>query len=206
MNYLVVVPSIVIAVVIVVAWFYWYKHMKGDGTPTGRESARAPAESLEDFVAAYRRGEVSVKFSPAPSAVLPASASAGSASAPASAAALNVAGNPIAKAETFLTGATKVVYLACKSGMRDHHCFAQVRLQSLCTGRLDDSLQSAVVDIVVCNASMAIIAAIDIAVADPAPAEAAKAACLRSLGIRYLRLSPKALPKPEEVRTLLYRM
>jgi hypothetical protein len=29
---------------------------------------------------------------------------------------------------------------------------------------------------------------------------------LRSLGIRYLRLSPKTLPKPEEIRALLYRM
>jgi hypothetical protein len=79
-------------------------------------------------------------------------------------------------------------------------------MQSLCTGKLDTQLAESEISLLVCNAGMSIVAAIDVIGTEPASTDAAKAETLRSLGIRYLRLSPKSLPKPEEIRTLLYRM
>lgn len=112
----------------------------------------------------------------------------------------------LTKRDTFLSGATKLAYYVCRSGLRDHHVFAHVRLQSLCTGKLDARLADAQISLLVCNAGISIVAAIDVIESEAAPADGAKAETLRALGIRYLKLSPKSIPKPEDVRTLLYRM
>jgi len=58
----------------------------------------------------------------------------------------------------------------------------------------------------VCNPAMSVVAAIDVIGPDGRAPDARKADYLRSLGIRYLRLSAKSLPKPEEIQALLYRM
>lgn len=191
----------VIGGLVLVAWYRWNKTVKGDAAPAAK-AGKPQAESLEAFIAAYRRGEVSVGAVQAPPSATPGSVG------PVTAAPAPTlpAAESVGRREVFLSGAPKLVYLACKSGLRDHHCFAYVRLQALCTGKLEPPLQSAEVDLLVCNASLSVVAAIDIVGAAPAAADAAKAECLRGLGIRYLRLSPKSLPKPEEIRTLLYRM
>ena len=210
MNFLGLLLGATIVALVLVVWFKWHKRMTGGGDSPREEKAQA--ESLEAFIAAYRSGNASARASAgsavdAPSPAVP-SATRNIAAAPAGAPA--VAPMPLAEAavkrDAFLTGAAKLVYLTFRSGLRDHHCFAQVRLQSLCTGRLDPGLQSACVDLLVCNASMSIVAAIDIVAAEQAAVDAAKTECLRGLGIRYLRLSPRSLPKPGEIRTLLYRM
>lgn len=203
----------IIGALILVAWFRWRKMVNAEAEMYAVKDAKAAGprgESLEAFISAYRRGETSVKPPAAQAAAAPGPIA--SASAPATAAAsvaslaATRAADSIARREAFLSGAAKLVYLACKSGLRDHHCFAHVRLQSLCAGQLDASLQSAAVEILVCNASMGMVAAIDIAYAEPDAPDAAKAECLRTLGIRYLRLSPTSLPKPGDLKALLYRM
>jgi hypothetical protein len=211
MSFLGLLLGATLGALALVVWFKWHKRMTGgDSAGSGGKQEKAQAESLEAFIAAYRRGDVPANAPAAPAAPArpPGSGTVGAipvANMPAPAMA-PAAAETVAKREAFLTGAGKLVYLACRSGLRDHHCFAQVRLQSLCTGKLDPALQSACVDLLVCNAAMAIVAAIDIAGPEPAASDAAKAECLRSLGIRHLRLSPKSLPKPEDIRTLLYRM
>lgn len=192
-----------IVVIVLAAWYQWHQRIKGgNGGLLSGKSNRPPAEDLEAFIAAYRRGEVN------PAAMAP-TTPAGPAAPPQAAApvpATTAAGvQSPARREAFLSGPARVVYLSCRAGLRDHHCFANVRLQSLCTGQVAPALQSASVDLLVCDAALAIVAAIDIATDAPPLSDAAKAECLRTLGIRHLKLSPKALPRPDELRNLLYR-
>lgn len=212
MNFLGLLLGVTFGALALVVWFKWHKRMTGGDSPgSGGKQDKAQAESLEAFIAAYRRGDGPANAPATPAAPARSPATVAVAAAPLAktnpaAPMAPAAAETVAKREAFLTGAGKVVYLACRSGLRDHHCFAHVRLQSLCTGKLDPVLQSAYVDLLVCNAAMAIVAAIDIAGTEPVASDAAKAECLRGLGIRHLKVSPKALPKPEDIRTLLYRM
>ncbi len=196
MTVLGLVFGAIIGALVLVAWVRWRKMVNAEAemyAPRSGKAAEPRGESLEAFIAAYQRGEVSVR---APAAAPAASPPVAAAAAPAA--------SPAIRREAFLSGAARLLYLACRTSLRDHHCFAHVHLQSLCTGRLEGALQGAAVDILVCNASMNIVAALDIVEA-PATLDTAKAECLRSLGIRHLRLSAKALPKPGELRDLLYR-
>jgi hypothetical protein len=185
----------IIGALVFVFWMRWRKMVDAEAemfAPRSGKTAEPRGESLEAFIAAYQRGEVSIKPQAAAPAVAPPIAAA-------------PAATPAIRREAFLSGAARLLYLACKTSLRDHHCFAHVHLQSLCTGRLEGALQGAAVDILVCDAAMHIVAALDIVDA-PAAADAAKADCLRSLGIRHLRLSAKSLPRPGELRDLIYRV
>jgi hypothetical protein len=192
-----------LAAIALVVWFMWHKRMSGEEfglLPKARD--REERDSLEEFVAAYRRGEVSLKEEASPPHAPAAPAVAATADPPPE---RREPALP-ARRDPFLSGATKLAYYVCKSGLRDHHVFAHVRMQSLCSGKLDPQLAESEISLLVCNAGLSIIAAIDVIGSEPASTDAAKAETLRSLGIRYLRLSAKSLPRPEEIGTLLYRM
>jgi hypothetical protein len=184
-----------------VLWIRAYKSIKGDATGGSFGSSSSAEgkkpESLEAFIAAYRRGEVKVD-SARPSAPTAAAAT-DSAMAPPPPAA--------AKREPFLSGQVKLGYYLCKSGLRDHHVFVHVQIGTLySSGAPDPAISRATVDLLVCNAQLSAVAAIDLIVPGTPQPDPAKSDSLKSLGIRYLRLSTKSLPKPEELHTLLYRM
>ena len=205
MSYFGLIVGGMIAAIALVIWYQWHKSMTSGeepGLPAKKSRNRDENDSLEDFVAAYRRGDVSLRQDASPVSAAAAPALIASAPAPGE----RTESVLPARRDTFLSGATKLAYYVCKSGLRDHHVFAHVRLQSLCTGKLDARLADAQISLLVCNAGMSIVAAIDVIESEAAPADGAKAETLRSLGIRYLKLSPKSLPKPEDIRTLLYRM
>ena len=206
MNLLGAILGGIIAAAAVVAWFKWRKSTFGDDAPglfSRKTKERNQGESLESFVAAYRRGEVSLKEDSKAPAATPAAL--GTAPMPQTPVAQPESGHA-GRREPFLSGAIKLAYYVCKSGLRDHHIFAHVPLQALSTGKLDAQLAGAEISLLVCNAGMSIVAAIDVAGPEAPAGDAAKAECLRSLGIRYLKLSPKSLPKPGDIRTLIYRM
>lgn len=197
MTYLGVLAALVIGGI---ALFVWYKlHqsiVQSDrlDSPSSRKSRGGGNNSLEEFIAAYRRGEVA-----ADGAVATAQTAAATADAPA-------ASVPVRR-DHFLSGAVKLAFFLCKSGLKDHHVFAHVQLATLsATGVSDAALARASIDLLVCNAEMSAVAAIDVIGPEVHAPDATKADYLRSLGIRYLRLSAKTLPKPEEIQVLLYRM
>ena len=205
MSYFGAILGAIVVMAAIAAWFKWRESLLGDDAPglfSRKPKERSQAESLEDFVAAYRRGEVSLSEPSRP--VQAASAVAIPAAPPAAQA--KPEPEAVGRREAFLSGATKLAYYVCKSGLRDHHVFAHVQLQALCTGKLDAQLAGAEISLLVCNAGMSIVAAIDVTGPEAPAGDGAKADCLRTLGIRYLKLSPKSLPKPEDIRTLLYRM
>jgi len=192
--------GLLVLVVVFVLWLRTYKSIRGDEGPLFSMGKRKPPKenkSLEEFIAAYKRGEapvgnsapVAAKPSPTPLAA-PATAQTG----------------PV-KREAFVSGATKLAYLACKTGLRDHHIFAHVPLSALSTGgAIDPALARTNVDLLICNAAMSAVAAIDLIDAVNGAANAAKSDHLKALGIRYLRMSAKSLPRPDELHALLYKM
>lgn len=206
MSYFGAILGGIVVVAAIAAWFKWRKSLLGDDAPglfSRKPKERSQAESLEDFVAAYRRGDVSLNE---PSRPVQAASAVAISAAPSTAAQARPEPASVDRREAFLSGATKLAYYVCKAGLRDHHVFAHVQLQALCTGKLDAQLAGAEISLLVCNAGMSIIAAIDVTGPEAPVGDTAKADCLRTLGIRYLKLSPKSLPKPEDIRTLLYRM
>jgi hypothetical protein len=198
---------LVLAVVFVL-WFRAYRSIKGDGGPLFSNGSGKPGKennSIEEFIAAYKRGEVAVGNS-APAAVNVAAKVAANSS-PLPLAAPAAAQTAPAKRDAFVSGSTKVAYLACKTGLRDHHIFAHVQLSALSAGgAIDPALARAGVDLLICNSSMSAVAAIDLIDAGNAPVDAAKSAYLKALDIRYLRLTAKSLPRPDELHALLYKM
>jgi hypothetical protein len=202
-----------VLVAVFVVWFRAYKSIKGDDGPLfsmGNRESRKEKNSLDDFIAAYKRGEVAVAGSTPVSAKAEPKAAAGQFSPQPSA---PVPGPAIpVKRDAFVSGATKLAYLACKAGLRDHHIFAHVPLSALSTGSVTDPvLVHAEVDLLICNARMSAVAAIDMIDATPnvgagATVDAAKSEYLMALDIRYLRLSAKSLPRPAELHALLYKM
>jgi hypothetical protein len=190
--------GLLVLAVVFVLWLRTYKSIKGDDGPLfsmGNRKPRKENNSLDEFLAAYKRGEVAVgnsalvaaKPSPSPTPLAPAAAL----TAP-------------AKRDTFISGSIKLAYLACKTGLRDHHIFAHVPLSALSTGGAIDPALA--VDLLICNAAMSAVAAIDLIDAGSGAANAAKSDYLKALGIRYLRMSAKSLPRPDELHALLYKM
>jgi hypothetical protein len=187
-----------------VFWIRAYKSIKDEASgglsgSSGSGKTDKP-ESLEAFIAAYRRGEVKAQPANPPT---PAATASAAQIAPQAAPEAPVP----AKREPFLSGQVKLGYYLCKSGLRDHHVFVHVQVGTLYSaGTPDPELSRATVDLLVCNAQLSAVAAIDLVVPGAAQPHPAKSDSLRSLGIRYLRLSTKSLPKPEELHALLYRM
>ncbi len=195
--------GLVILAVVFVLWLRTYKSLKGDDGPLFSMDKRKPRKennSLDEFIASYKRGEVPKVDSPP----IPVNAAAKLSSLPTL---LNVpAAAPTApvKREAFVSGSTKLAYLVCKTGLRDHHIFAHVPLTALATGGAIDPALA--VDLLICNAAMAAVAAIDLIDTKNGAANAAKTEYLKALDIRYLRLSAKSLPRPGELHALLYKM
>jgi hypothetical protein len=212
MDVLGLIAGTLISAIALYLWYRFHRSItKGEefslwparDAPKGEESN----EAIEAFVAAYRSGNAGLPAATAiadteqsvrpalPSVALPAS----SPESPRPSSATPVQG------EAFLSGAIKVAYLVVKAGLRDHHVFAHVAMAKLPgAGQSDPAVAQAQLDLLVCNAEMKPVAAIDIIGPDAGPADAARLAQLRALGIRYLRLSVKSLPKPDAVRALLY--
>src|SRR5258708_28990189 len=95
----------------------------------GKRKSEKENNSLDEFIAAYKRGDVTVGNNATPAAqAVP------------------------AKREAFVSGPTKLAYLACKTGLRDHHIFAHVQLSALSTGTtIDPTLARGGVDLLTCN-------------------------------------------------------
>ena len=207
MNIVGAVFGLLVLVVVLVLWFRAYRDIKGDDASLlspARRKQRKQNDSLEEFIAAYRRGEVAVGASAAAAptaAQAQALSSAYTGGAPAAQSATRTPG------EAFLSGPAKLAYLACKTGLRDHHIFARVQLSALDTGAtLDASLARTSIDLLICNPALAPVAAADLADSTGDSAHAQKLAFLKGLGIRYLQLSDKSLPRPEEWHGLLYKL
>jgi hypothetical protein len=109
-----------------------------------------------------------------------------------------------------------VLYYLLKNGLPNHEVMPQVGLASVLEVSAEivgsereqrlNGLIRHTVDFVVCNKALQPVAVIDLPLQEPValtPAQDFKTRSLAEAGIRYLRLSRKALPKREAVRALV---
>lgn len=200
MAYIGVLAALVMGGIALFVWYKLYQRIvESDRLDprSSRKSRDGSNNSLEEFVAAYRSGAVVIDGAVATAKT--------AAAAPVTPVAATITA-PVGR-DHFLSGAVKLAFFLCKSGLKDHHVFAHVHLATLsATGISDGALANARIDLLVCNSEMSAVAAVDVISPEGQAPDTAKAEYLRSLGVRYLRLSAKALPKPGEIRALLYRM
>ncbi len=193
--------GIILLVGIVVGWYWLFRSIKEGGETGPRRGAknldRESSAELEAFIAAYRSGKLSSSElkTPAtqPAAALPGMSTPQPAVASAKAAASDPAPAPLLRPEV------KLAYLTLRAGLRDHHVFPNIRLSDMGRGAANGK-----VDLLVCDAGFRLIAAIDV-FGSEARSDADKTSFLREAGIRYLKLSVGSMPKPADVRTLIYR-
>jgi hypothetical protein len=99
----------------------------------------------------------------------------------------------------YLRPEVKLAYLTFRSGLRDHHIFVNALLRDLGYG----TAVVGKVDLLVCDSSFNFVALVDVYTDEPVK-DMAKSAFLSRTGVKHLSLSTKAMPKPGELRELIY--
>jgi len=102
-------------------------------------------------------------------------------------------------AAAYLRPEVKLAYLTFRSGLRDHHIFANALLRDLGYG----TAVVGKVDLLVCDSSFKFVALVDVYTDEPVK-DIPKSVFLSRTGVKHLSLSSKAMPKPGELRQLIY--
>jgi len=188
------------------------RRLRGDsaGAPLAKGQRKEPTvarEELEALIASSRREKPQ-----APDTGGTARAAAMRSAAAAASAAPRRASAPSKLPNKFLNGPAKVVFLALRAALPDHHVFPYARLADAVrpvgqplTPQGRAQFAQARVDFVVCNKELTVVAMLDITdgtrVDDPLKRQLEPQ--LSATGVRYLRLAPDALPKPTQIRALV---
>ena len=116
--------------------------------------------------------------------------------------------------ERLLSQPEKLIYLLLKAGLPDHEILSKVTLTAAIdapgTGYDREQqlrrLSRQVLDFVVCDKGMKIVAAVQLAAVGPDAviAQRIRSECLKSAGIRLVTIEPGALPKRSEVRAFVF--
>lgn len=124
-----------------------------------------------------------------------------------------VGATAISARERFLGQRETLLYYLLRTGLTDHEIFANVALASVIEAPPGASereqhlrrLAPYLLDYVVCDKSMRVVAVIDIdsASAGAAAAQQVKAELLKQAGIRLVRINPAAAPRREQLRGLV---
>jgi len=204
------------------------RRIKGDsggslfsGGEGGKKKASSDASELEQFVAAYRREKMlagnhsatSGSAAAAPSSTpgtQSTSVTPGTSGTPATAPAVQT---PVKVREVFLAGPAKILFLVLRAGLPDHHIFAHTRLADVLqlsgqptTPQARAHFAQGRIDFVVCNKNLSIVALIDLV--DGARSDDALKRALEPQfatgGVRYMRVASNAIPKPVDVRQMVY--
>ena len=196
MNLFLGIIGVIVLCGLLVVWFLYFRRIQEDAgmldsPKKDKKKKGAGVNDLEQFIAAYRSGQVTADDLKQPAPAQPALQQAAVPNPVA-------VSTPAAPAQTgFLRPEVKVAYLSLRTCLRDHHVFAHVRLADLGLG-----VASGRIDLLVCNPRFEPVAAIDV-VRDEPDADAGKIAFLRNAGLRHLRLPAARMPKPDELRSLV---
>ncbi|MGD8476061.1 MAG: hypothetical protein PVI98_02855 [Burkholderiales bacterium] len=213
------IAAVVLLAGAIYGWFVLQRKFRGDDEDTGKSKRGRRRNDdddneLEAFITAYREGKVDptmvtdgeeslpVAGQPLPAAaqsVAPAAAAATGVAAGAAPASTPAVPKPAPSGPgTLLRPEVKLAYLSFRTGLRDHHVFPNVRL-----GDLGFGLSVGTVDLLVCDSSFKYVAAIDVYTGEK-PEDAPKSLFLERAGIKHLKFSSKAMPKPAQLRELIY--
>ena len=213
----------------IVGFLIVQRKIKGDDTPMFGARKRSNTEDdteIEAFIAAYHSGKADpsdllsgdkdvLQVVPAGTSDAESDSGAGDASesepvvttAPAATTAPAPTTVPAAAAHsaetgspsTFLRPEVKLAYLTFRSGLRDHHIFANALLRDLGYG----TAVVGKVDLLVCDSSFKYVALVDVHTDGPVE-DIPKSVFLRRTGVKHLSISSKAMPKPGDLRDLIY--
>ena len=195
------------------------RKIKGDDTPVFGARKRSNTEDdseIEAFIAAYHSGKVDpsdllsgdkdvLQVVPAGTSdaesgpVTTAAPLVTTKPAPTTVQAAAVNSGETGSASTFLRPEVKLAYLTFRSGLRDHHIFANALLRDLGFG----TAAVGKVDLLVCDSSFKYVALVDVYTDGPVE-DIPKSVFLSRTGVRHLSLSSKAMPKPGDLRDLIY--
>jgi len=197
------VLALVIVIAALVLVFRFHRRIQagsvGPKAGPGKKEEGTRTNELEEFIAAYRRDKGTGQAQPSAASAQPATLH------PPAAGAVVAAAGVKARA-AFLSGPAKLGFLVLKAGLPDHHVFAHTRVSDLVEGSNPSALANLPIDLLVCNKDLAIVAAVDLNTGTQSDALLVreKEQRLRAAGIRYLHFEPGALPKPAEMRKLIY--
>ena len=203
---LIIAGVIVIAALIGLARFHRYLRGESGGLLTGSKARepRADATDLDAFVAAYRRDKAAADRAVSAAPIAP----------PMTPTAAPESAAPIDKGpRTFLQGPAKVLYLVLRAALPDHHVFVYTRLIDVVkpigkpmTPQGRAQFAQSRMDFVVCNKELNIVAMLDISdgTRPDDPMKQQLRPQLAAAGIRYTRVAPNAIPKPADVKQLVY--
>jgi hypothetical protein len=179
---------------LLVGWFWLHRWMKGEGSwfqfSSQKKERRDTAAEMEAFIAAYRAG----KINPAELKGEPPAEQ----STPELASRVTARAAPAASPAAVLRPEVKLAYLTLRAGLPDHHVFPGFRLADLGLAAAEVK-----VDLLVCDAQFRPVAALDVATQAVAPA-GNRAASFQAAGIRYIALAVARMPRPAQIRALIY--
>jgi hypothetical protein len=183
-----------------------------------RQTAAREAASAERMKAFLEQARASTAAHPAANPSAPAAAATATTAAATAAAAPARAAQPLPLISGFtarvplLSEEQRALYALLKSGLPDHEVFARVSLAAFVqpvetiTGFAREAqerrLADAVADFLVCDKSLKAVAAVLCGPRSGKAAETAAfaAACVESVGVRWVELSPPALPQAAEIK------
>jgi len=205
MNWLQAALAVVLITGAILGWMIWHRRISGGDTPLiGATKRRARDQEtdneLEAFIAQYRSGKLDPVAltdgdeTSLDSATIGTTGSTARSEAPAQSAPAHAA----PARGTLLRPEVKLAYLTLRSGLRDHHIFANVRL-----GDLGFGTAVGIVDLLVCAPDFKYVAAIDVGVGE-LPEDIPKTTFLNRAGLKHLKLTSRAMPKPVQLRDLIY--
>lgn len=180
-----------------------------------RKAAASKAASAARFEQLLKeRAQIPASPQPLSSAAVPARESSASAKAPAVVAGTPPAATSPTTTQGFLGKAESLLYYLLKAGLPGFEVFAGVSLARVVgapgNGRDREQqvrrLSQYQLDFVICDKSMRVVAVVDVesaAGAGTAGDQSFKSDILRQAGIRVVRVNPAALPRREQVRTLI---
>ena len=199
-------------------WYLFFAAVVGTVTAAiiwdyRRKAARREADSKERFAQMLKAGPLA----PAGAVAAPAAPAAAPVSVaqpqPVPATAPDTPAIAYTARERLLNQPEKLVYLLLKTGLPDHEILSKVTLTAVVDvpGAGYDHeqqlrrLSRQVLDFVVCDRGMKIVAAIQLAAAGPDAviAQRIRSECLKSAGIRLVTIEPGAPPKRSEVRAFV---
>jgi hypothetical protein len=180
-----------------------------------RKAARREAVSKERFQELVKAGVSQGPRAAAPAVPAPAAAAATGQGAASPEAAPDEAPAIAYSARAHLLGqAEKLIYYLLRTGLPDLEVFPKVPLAAVidAPGKGYDHehqlrrLSRQLIDFVVCDKEMRVVAAVQIAAAGPdaVVAQRIRAECLTSAGVRLVTIEPGALPKRSELRAFIY--
>ena len=207
MTWLNVVLGVFLIAAVILGSVMLQRKLRGDETPLFSALHRTRKDGddhneIEAFIAAYRSGQVkssdSLSGESDVARMVPANPpETGSATPVAAVASQSV--TDVDKPGIFLRPEVKLAYLTFRSGLRNHHIFANVLLRDLGYG----TAVVGKIDLLVCDSSFKYVALVDIQTNDPVE-DLAKSVFLNRIGVKHLRLSSSAMPKPGELHRLIY--